>query len=224
MHRIYLRTVLLVLAASLIGCDTGTAPPPSLPTVAPPLTAAEREEILEAVAEAEREAQNTVPPAPNITLATPKGWTRSEPRSLPPSDNGFTVGYEHDSGLAVTLYQFTRGLTVVPGELDSAAVQEEMQRAKRGIEQAVQLGYWQTAKEADSGTVPLGDSHLKALWSQYHLTVDGMTLASDIYVWSHANTFFKLRCTCRTEEVSSNQTVLHPLLTAFGSPTVSQHE
>ena len=95
-----------------------------------------------------------------------------------------------------------------------------MQGAKNGIEQAVQLGYWQAAKEADSGTVALGDSAQKALWSQYHLTVDGMKLASDIYVWSHANTFFKLRCTCRTEEVSSNQTVLHPLLTAFGSPIV----
>ncbi|MFO0976615.1 MAG: hypothetical protein U0996_09475 [Planctomycetaceae bacterium] len=220
MQSIYLPFAVIVFAASFAGCDNRSAAPLSQPAITPPIKATEREEILDAVAEAKREAQNTVPPAAKITLATPDGWTRTEPRPLPPSDNGFTVGYEHESGLTVTPYQFTRGLNVVPNELDSAAVQEEMQRAKSGIEQAVQLGYWHEAREVNSGTVGLGDSSQKALWSQYNLTVDGATLASDIYVWSHADTFFKLRCTCRTEDVGSNQTVLQPLLTAFGSPIV----
>jgi hypothetical protein len=225
MQHIYRPIVVMALAASIDGCDADRMSPRSPSTVAPPpLTAVERQEVLDAIAEADRAARNTVPPAAKIELATPDGWARTEPRPLPPSDNGFTVGYEHESGLAVTLYQFTRGLAVIPVELDSTAVQEEMQHAKSGIEQAVQLGYWQAAKEVESGVVPLGDSPQKALWSRYHLTENGVTRVSDIYVWSHANTFFKLRCTCRTEDVAPTQAVLHPLLTAFGSPLVSEAE
>jgi hypothetical protein len=186
--------------------------------VTPPQSStSERQQLLAAVAEAEREAQNTEPPKPNITLATPHGWTRSETRALPPDDHGFTVAYEHDSGLAVTLYQFTRGLTSIPNDVNATPVKEEMRHAKIGIEQAVQLGYWQAAKETESKTVELGDSQQQALWSQYHLTVDDMILASDIYVWAQGNTLFKLRCTCRSEDVPSNQAILGPLLTAFGS-------
>lgn len=118
----------------------------------------------------------------------------------------------------MTLFQYTRGLAVVPEALDSTALQEEMQGAKDGIQQAAQAGYWQVAKEVESGIVPLGDSSMKALWSQYQLTANGMTFASDIYMWSHSNTFFKLRCTCRNDDVRSNQEVLHGLLTALGSP------
>lgn len=218
MPRIHLSTVLILLVASTLGCDSGTAPPSSRPANAGPFTAAQRNELRDAVARSEREAQNTIPPSAKITLATPAGWTRSKVRPLPPSDNGFSVAYEHESGLAVTLFQYTRGLAVVPEALDSTALQEEMQGAKDGIQQAAQAGYWQVAKEVESGIVPLGDSSMKALWSQYQLTANGMTFASDIYMWSHSNTFFKLRCTCRNDDVRSNQEVLHGLLTALGSP------
>ena len=129
--------VLALLFVGAIGCDRSVR----MPTSTQPLTSSEREQLLDAVAEAERAAENTEPPEPIITLATPPGWTRGETRPLPPADHGFTVAYEHESGLAVTLYQFTRGLTVIPNGVESAAVVEEMGHAKNGIEQAVQLGY-----------------------------------------------------------------------------------
>lgn len=188
------------------------------------MSSSERQQLLDAVAEAEREAQSTKAPEPIITLATPPGWSRTDTRPLPPADHGFTVGYEHESGLAVTLYQFTRGLTSIPNDVNASPVKEEMRHAKTGIEQAVQLGYWQAAKETESKTVQLGESGQQALWSQYHLTVDDMVLASDIYVWARANTFFKLRCTSRSEDVVSNQEVLGPLLTALGSSGAATNE
>ena len=203
-----------LLLFGICGCDRSDHVSPVTPAQMPP---SERQQLLEAVAEAERDVANTEPPKPNIALATPPGWTRGQPRVLPPEDHGFTVAYEHDSGLAVTLYQFTRGLTVIPNDVSSMPVKEEMRHAKNGIEQAVQLGYWQAAKENESEIVQLGDSQQQALWSQYHLTVDGMNLASDIYVWAQGNTLFKLRCTCRSEDSPSNQAILGPLLTAFGS-------
>lgn len=208
----------LFLAVTIVGCETNTPSSGSQASAPAPLSPEEREKVLDAIAQIQREADNTEPPPANITLATPDGWAATEQRPLPPSDNGFTVGYEHESGLTVTLYQFTRGLSTIPSEPDSQAVQEEMERAKSGIQQAVQLGYWQAAKEAESDIVALGDSSQKALWSRYQLTVEGMTLLSDIYVWSRADTFFKIRCTCRSADINSNQAALRPLLTAFGSP------
>jgi len=60
--------------------------------------------LLNAVAEAERRAQNKKPPEPKISLVTPPGWLSTETRALPQTDNGFSVGYKHESGLTVTLY------------------------------------------------------------------------------------------------------------------------
>ncbi|WP_146395927.1 hypothetical protein [Pseudobythopirellula maris] len=177
--------------------------------------------MLDAAARAELESLDSKPPAPNITLTTPSGWSKTETRALPPADHGFTVAYEHDSGLAVTLYQFTRGHNSISNDVNSPLLKEEMQHAKKGIEQAVQLGYWQAAKETEFKTVKLGDSEQQALWSQFHLTVDDMILASDIYVWAQNNTFFKLRCTSRSEDIASNQAALDPLLTALGSPAAT---
>ncbi|MCO8120395.1 hypothetical protein NHH03_01505 [Stieleria sp. TO1_6] len=215
MHHTFLPLIFLaLLLVSICGCDRSHPASSDTPSQ---ISSSERQQLLDAVAEAEREAQNTVSPAPIITLATPPGWSKTEMRPLPPADHGFTVAYEHESGLAVTLYQFTRGHTSIPNDVNSSLVNEEMRHAKNGIEQAVQLGYWQDAEETQSKTVQLGDSPQQALWSQYHLTVDGMVLASDIYVWAQTNTLFKLRCTCRSEDVASNQAILGPLLTALGS-------
>lgn len=188
------------------------------------LSPSERQQRLDDLAQAERDAENTKAPEPKLALVTPPGWTRTETRPLPPEDHGFTVAYNHESGLAVTLYQFTRGLTSIPNDVTSLPVKEEMTRARIGIEDAVQLGYWKAAKEIESKTVFLGDSQQQALWSQYHLTVDGMVVASDIYVWARSNTLFKVRCTSRTQDLAASQVVLGPLLTAFGSSDVATDE
>jgi hypothetical protein len=96
-----------------------------------------------------------------------------------------------------------------------------MDRARNGIQEAVELGVWLGARELQNRTIMLGDSRQQALWSQYELTVDEGTAMSDIYVWTRGNAFLKLRCTSRSSDVDSNQAVLHPLLTAFGSPPAS---
>ena len=94
-----------------------------------------------------KEKGSTGPTKPAINLAAPPGWSRSEQRPLPTDDHGFTVAYEHKSGLAVTLYQFTRGHTSIPNDVNAALVKEELLRAKNGIELAVELGMWQDAEE-----------------------------------------------------------------------------
>lgn len=204
----------LVAFPAFWGC--GDAGPKSLPSSASNSTPG-REQLLADVARAQRESQGASIPDPRIELSTPPGWVRAEPRPLPIEDDGFTVAYEHESGLGATFYQFTRGLTDIPNDVSASSVKREMQRAKTGIEQAAELGYWERAKEITAATVDLGKSQQRALWSQYELTVDGQTVVSDIYVWGCADAFFKLRCTSRSEDVAPNEVVLEPLLTALGT-------
>lgn len=179
-------------------------------------SAAEQEQILKEYVQAYQQAEYVEPPEPKIRLAVPEGWRRSETRSLPPEEHGFTVKYEHESGLAVTLYQYTRGLESIPNDVYSDFVNAEMQGAKSGIQLAVEYGLWQSAEEVKTEVVPLGDSSLQAMWSQYLLGRNGVIVVSDIYIWTHQNTIFKIRSTSRSEDVDSNQDVLKPLLTAFG--------
>ena len=214
-------SVRLVLVLSMLGGCLGcgkSAPTPSQASATFPSDKQALRQVIDA------QSSGATAPPPVITLATPPGWTKSETRPLPTDDHGFTVAYEHESGASVTLYQFTRGLNSIPDDVTSEPVREEMNRARRGIEQSVELGYYQSAKLYTSDTVALGDSNRKALWAQYHLTIDELKVVSDIYVWSYANTFFKLRCTSRSEDVVSNHEVLGPLLTSLGSPEISTGE
>ena len=188
------------------------------------MSSPEKQEIFEAIDKAERESSDTVPPAPNVSLTTPTDWSRSATRPLSTDDHGFSVAYEHDSGLTVTLYQYTRGRTHIPNDLTSPIVIKEMTGAKAAIMQAVEFGMWQAAKELDSKTVFLGDSKQQDLWAQFQLTSDDVMLTSDIYVWAHTNTFFKLRVTCHSSDAQSNRAVLKPLLTSLGTPAPSKNE
>ena len=196
------------------------------PSVSQPPTethrAVDRAEFLELVEKLKRDAENARPPKSILEFAIPADWTKSEPRALPTDDHGFTISIHHKSGLWVTLYQYTKGLASIPDDVNAPPVQQEMENAKSGIDMAVQLGNWQAAKEKFTDTVMLGDSQQETLWSQFDLTKDGKTLASDIYVWTHANAFFKLRCTSESEDVGSHQTILRPLLTALGNASTNE--
>ncbi|MDB2685947.1 hypothetical protein N9Y42_01940 [Mariniblastus sp.] len=220
-HKFRSVVVLALTLVVLIGCER----PPSSADGPAKLTPAEKERLLDALAKSERESKNATAPAASITLPTLSGWSKSEKRPLPPTDHGFTIAYDHEeSGLAVTLYQFTRGLTSIPNDVNSTIVKEEMAGAKMGIQQAVQFGAWQSAKEIKSEIIQLGESEQQALWSQYELTVDGELLASDIYVWAQANTIFKIRSTSHSKDAESNHAVIEPLLTALGSSGATAEE
>ena len=152
------------------------------------------------------------PPKPTFDLPEPPGWTHTEPRMLPPADVGFSVGYQHSSGAAVTFYQFTRGLKTISNDLDSAQIQAELENAKAAIVEASKLGLWEDAVESKSGRTQLGDSDCEAVWSRFTLQIDGQPTTSDIYVWAQKNTLFKLRCTGRSDDFAA----VNKLLTALG--------
>lgn len=205
---------LLLLAVCIAGCqDQRDSSTPEQT----PQQEADNQAIMQEIQKLEQEAAKATPPAPVIPLPDLPGWTHSAPRALPASDHGFSVAYDHTKGMKVTFYQFTRGLKEIPDDLNSEPVQNEMIHAKAGIQQAVELGIWKSATETDHGTVSLGDSLQKALWCRYQLATDNGEVNSDTYVWSYANTLFKLRCTGRAKNPLDDVKTLTPLLTALGN-------
>lgn len=182
-----------------------------------PLGGLTKEEFLEGVAEIKKEAAESEIPLAKIVLPNVEGWVRSEPKALHPVDVGFTVAYDHPRGIAVTLYQYTRGLTLISDDLTNGKAVEEMEHAKTGIQQAVELGVWKAADETNAGIVKLGVSDQQALWTRYDLTVDSGTGVSDIYVWVRSNAVFKLRITSRYTNADVGDEMLQPLLTAIGN-------
>jgi hypothetical protein len=215
---------LLVLfgVASCVGCND--APPPaklSQPINQPPVLTGDEVQKLLATVEAElAPVPFAEQPESVIELPSPGEWTRTSMRSYADEDDGFSVGYEHPSGLTVTLYQYTRGHDQIPDDLNSEIVQHDMSEAKKAVGEAVSLGVWEAADEVESAITHLGSSRQEALWTRFKLRVRGEAADSEIFIWSHANRLFKVRATSHTE----NKEAFTELLTAIGDACQSAEQ
>lgn len=151
-----------------------------------------------------------------IELPEVEGWTHGEVEPFETPEDGFSIPFEHESGLGCNLYQFTRGHEEIPANLKTDFIAAEFERTKAEIDQVVKMGVgWESAKLVKSEIVKLGDAEQEAYWAQYELGHEGKTLISDIYLWTRQDRFLKVRCTSR-ESGKSNDEVLKPLLTALG--------
>jgi len=175
-----------------------------------------REEAMRDFEQSMQEAENITPPDAVLTIQDVIGWERTPIQALPPGDNGFSVGFHHPAGITVTLYQYTAGVPTIPKEMDSPLIVSEMFAAKDGIRQLVDLGYYDTATESDSGYRKLGASSQSTAWSRYRIEAAGDSVISDTYIWPVGNTIHKLRCTRLAQENPAVETALDDLLTAIG--------
>ena len=203
---VHRRFVGLLLAASIIGCDNSPPQP----------TKTNLEKLRAEISQAEAAAAKRPLPKLVIELPTPAGWQHFEPRPLPISDDGLSVAYEHEDGITVTLYQYTRGMKTIPAGTSSVTA-AELSRAKNGIKEMISLKLWDTAQETDSGDTSVGTSLLQAAWSRHELTKEQQELVSDIYVWGSRNRIFKLRATGNASHLETYDTALQSLLTALGN-------
>ena len=131
---------------------------------------------------------------PVIEIPRIQGWTTANFQVLPEEEFGFFIGFRHESGLTLTLYQYSLGHKEIPNTLGKLT-NTEMKRAVSGIQQAVQAGAWKAARQIDSGESNLGDSSKTALWSRHILELEDFELASDTYVWAYNDRIFKVRST-----------------------------
>jgi hypothetical protein len=124
-----------------------------------------------------------------------KGWDRSKPRALP--GDGYSVAYNSDEKIAVTVYVYNRGLERIPDDLDGKEVKRELTGAKEAILEAKRRGIYDEVQEEKSGEATLGSlkDAPKMLYARYLLKIDKQENLSEIYVFPYRNHFVKLRIT-----------------------------
>lgn len=200
--------ILTSLCIVAIGCDDGGSSQDIKPAAKPTIPKVKR-------------ATPAIPKVTGATLAKvvlPTGWSRTAPRDLPAVSRGYSEALTHVSEpITVTHYRYTRGIASIPDTVNSDIVRREFANSKKGIQKVVKLGYWRSAIETASKTVPLGESKTVAHWAQYEMTApDGGKVLSQIFVWAQFGYFVKLRCTSRPDTPEAEK-ALRSLLTALGA-------
>ena len=170
-----------------------------------------REEVFEEILRADKLS----PPKSAIDFPTVEGWTIPEPRALPA--DGLSVAYNHESGMTLTLYQFTRGLSSISDDINSDAVRSEFANSRAGMVQAVEMGLMDSLELEDEGVVNLGESPTQAHWARYLAKAGGMRKATEVFLWSTKNQFLKIRLTSSPRRSEAKKAALIELLTAIGN-------
>ena len=147
------------------------------------------------------------------------GWSNPDKRPLP--RNGLSVAYNHKSGMTATVYQYSGGLASVPDDIQSGAVLDEFANSRAGLKQAVEAGVYDDLVLEDEDIVSLGDSAVKTHWASYLVQREGASIATEIFVWTHKNQFFKLRLSTSPKRTEADKASLGELFTAIGEATSS---
>jgi hypothetical protein len=158
------------------------------------------------------------PPGLKLALPDVKGWERSSPRPLPPESGGYSVGYNSDERIAVTIYVYNRGRKQISDDLSAEEVQKELTGAKEAIEEAKRRGLYESAKEETSGESPLGGlkEGPKALYARFKIRNNSEDTLSEIYILPHRNHFIKVRVTRAADGPASADSALDRLFTDVG--------
>lgn len=202
--------LLLVFFSPALGCNNSPAQP----------TPSNLEKLRAEISQSEKAAAKRPLPKLVIELPTIAGWQHFEPKPLPIDDDGLSIAFEHEDGITVTFYQYTRGMKTIPTGT-STVTATELQRARNGIKEMISLKLWDNAVEEETEETSVGTSELQAAWSRYQLTKDQQELVSDIYVWGSRNRIFKVRATGDATQLEAYETALQTLLTALGKACVA---
>ena len=132
----------------------------------------------------------------NVEFPEISGWTLAPKYIYPTADLGYSVNYESPEGGRVIVYVYNGGHTIIPNTL-TGVVAEEMNRAKSDIQAAVDSGKYESAKMLRYETVKFGGTRggVQALFASYDLSISGIPLHSEIYLFPYQNYFVKIRAT-----------------------------
>jgi hypothetical protein len=141
------------------------------------------------------------------------GWHLSEPRQLPPESGGYSVAYNSDEKIAVTVYVYNRGLAQVPDDLANPVIERELASAKEAIQEVKRKGLYQDAREEESKISVLGGrtEGPKTLYARFRIIVDQQETLSELYVFPFQNHIIKLRVTRPAKENEQGQASLDRL-------------
>lgn len=155
---------------------------------------------------------------PWLALTVPRvpGWQPMTPEDHGPS-NGYIFGYDHPSGITVTIFVYNRGLGLIQRQLP--ALQSELGEAVSGVYQAQRAGRYQSARELDRGAGTLSPEPGSPLtaWARLMIAQDGPERMSTIYVTTHRGYFFKVRVSLRRDATPETEGLVGGLLSALSA-------
>ena len=148
-----------------------------------------------------------------------EGWRHGEKRPLPSETGAFSVAYNSDNGIAVTVYVYTRGHRDIPPGVNSDLIRKEFADSKAGIQEAKRLGLYKSVVEKSSGEARLGDGPKAplALHASYLVETARGEAKSDLYVMVYRGRFIKFRCTRPAGDNAAREKSLARLLSKFGA-------
>jgi hypothetical protein len=154
-----------------------------------------------------------------LELPEVEGWRRGGKRPLPPEDGAFSVAYDSDDGIAVTVYVYTRGHRDIPAGVKSDLIRKEFAGAKESIHEAKRLGFYKSVVEKSSGEARLGGDPKAplALHASYLVETARGEAKSDLYVMVFRGRFIKFRCTRPAGDNAAREKSLARLLSKFGA-------
>ena len=154
-----------------------------------------------------------------LELPEVEGWRRGSKRPLPPEDGAFSVAYDSDDGIAVTVYVYTRGHRDIPSGVKSDLIRKEFAGARESIHEAKRLGLYKSVVEKSSGEARLGEGPKAplALHASYLVETARGKAKSDLYVMVYRGRFIKFRCTRPAGANAAREKSLARLLTKFGA-------
>lgn len=118
---------------------------------------------------------------------------------------GDMANYDSVEGGRVTLYFYDGGRNLIPDDLTSKILKDEMLNAKAGILQFGERGLYQNIREVKNDTVTLGgkSGKVKALYAQFYFSASGNDLVSEIFLFPFKNNFLKIRAS-RPKEIEKS--------------------
>lgn len=143
-----------------------------------------------------------------------EGWKRSEVTKYPTPELGYSVNYDSEEAVRVTIYVYNLGMTNISNDINNSVVKNEIGRAKGDIKAVAKMGYYQDVKELKNDTITLAGQtgKMKALHTVFNYSVKGKPLISEIYLLGHKNNFIKIRATYPKVEVEAENKALADFL------------
>jgi hypothetical protein len=153
-----------------------------------------------------------------LTLTVPDvpGWTRGSSQDHGP-ERGYIFGYDHPLGITATIFVYNRGLGVIQRQLP--LLQAELQEALNGVNQAVQVGHYQSARELDRGLATLGTAPVSPLTVRARLMIaqNSPERISSIYITTHRGYFFKIRLSFNQESSPQSDQIIDAFLATLAT-------
>ena len=137
-----------------------------------------------------------------IVFVDVDGFKREDVHRYDKAALGYSVEYNSEAGVRITIYVYDFGLKEIPTGPFSPIIRQQSLRARGDIYRAKEKGSYQDVKDMWSGIVMLGDNERAPLIRKLSFTLrrDDQDHRSELYLTGFKKHFLKIRVTFPSEK------------------------